>query len=537
VQDPVGLRELDLVVLDDLHPVAVDVVEVEPAAREDLRSCTLKRPPHRLLVRNHEAEVRCLRMSLHESQELVAHVDESRPWLALLDREIEDALVKGERAVDVGDLEGDMVDPDETLSIHFLLRVRWFSEATGRSRPYAARVLYMPDVFEPLTETPWDGDRVREAIRSVVADADAAFDDSSLWPADSWDAWTSPLPLQNLYAGATGVIWALDVLRRRGYAETSLDLAALIRRTLEAWREKPDFATGVELPPERDASLLMGESGMLLVAYGFDPQPDIAGRLHARARENLMNETNELMWGSPGTMLAARAMLEWTGEDRWADVWRESADMLLRGRDGSGVWTQRLHGTTFRDLGPVHGLVGNVSVLLNGGLLDAARADELRLTTRDVLARNAVVEDSLANWPALDAGELVPGDGLIRVQWCHGAPGIVTSAPYLDDALALAGAELTWLAGPSSLEKGAGICHGTAGNGYALLKTFERTGDEEWLERAKRFAVHALEQVERMRAERGRGRYSLWTGDVGVALYAADCLDARAAYPVVDTLD
>jgi hypothetical protein len=80
------------------------------------------------------------------------------------------------------------------------------------------------------------------------------------------------------------------------------------------------------------------------------------------------------------------------------------------------------------------------------------------------------------------------------------------------------------------MEKGPCICHGTAGNGYAFLKTFERTGDERWLDRARRFAIHALEQVER----RGRGRYSLWTGDVGVALYAADCLDARAAYPILD---
>jgi len=82
----------------------------------------------------------------------------------------------------------------------------------------------------------------------------------------------------------------------------------------------------------------------------------------------------------------------------------------------------------------------------------------------------------------------------------------------------------------SSSRYGAAICHGTAGNGYALLKTFERTGDERWLDRARRFATHALEQVER----RGRGRYSLWTGDVGVALYAADCLEARAAYPILD---
>jgi len=32
-------------------------------------------------------------------------------------------------------------------------------------------------------------------------------------------------------------------------------------------------------------------------------------------------------------------------------------------------------------------------------------------------------------------------------------------------------------------------------------------------------------------------RYSLWTGDVRVALFAADCLDARTRYPVLDTYE
>jgi hypothetical protein len=45
--------------------------------------------------------------------------------------------------------------------------------------------------------------------------------------------------------------------------------------------------------------------------------------------------------------------------------------------------------------------------------------------------------------------------------------------------------------------------------------------------------MHALEQVERQ----DRPRHSLFTGDVGVALYAADCLDARAAFPVLDSWD
>jgi len=135
-------------------------------------------------------------------------------------------------------------------------------------------------------------------------------------------------------------------------------------------------------------------------------------------------------------------------------------------------------------------------------------------------------------------GDLVPRDGQIRLQWCHGAPGIVaTAAPYLDEELLLAGAELTWRAGAHGKEKGAGICHGTAGNGYALLKTFERTGDERWLQRARRFAVHALGQVERTRAENGHGRYSLFTGDLGVALFASACVDGEPAFPVLDGWD
>ncbi len=48
--------------------------------------------------------------------------------------------------------------------------------------------------------------------------------------------------------------------------------------------------------------------------------------------------------------------------------------------------------------------------------------------------------------------------------------------------------------------------------------------------------MHALEQVERLKAQRGRGRYSLWTGDVGTALFAADCLEARASVPTIDSL-
>ena len=84
------------------------------------------------------------------------------------------------------------------------------------------------------------------------------------------------------------------------------------------------------------------------------------------------------------------------------------------------------------------------------------------------------------------------------------------------------------------LAKGAGLCHGTAGNGFALLELFRRTGDSLWLDRARRFAMHAIEQSERMAARYGRRRYSLWTGDPGVAVYLHSCLVGRAGMPLLD---
>jgi hypothetical protein len=385
-------------------------------------------------------------------------------------------------------------------------------------------VLYRPEAFEPLTDEPWGEARVRAAIQRIVDDADDAYDPDGLWPAHEWDVWQTPLPLKNLYAGAGGVVWALDALRRRGHAESKLDLAAAALRVLELWRAEPGLLGETQLPSTPESSLLCGEAGLLLVAWRLSPSPDLADALLARVRENVDNEFEELMWGSPGTMLAARAMDEWTGEERWAEAWRESAEALLARRE-DGLWTQRLYGNEHRLLGPVHGLVGNIHALLP--------EHDLRRETATILAQEAVIEDGLANWPAVVGGKLETADGVIRVQWCHGAPGIVaTAADYLDEELLLAGAELTWRAGAHGPEKGVGICHGTAGNGYALLKAFARTGDELWLDRARGFAVHALAQ-----AQQTAGRYSLFTGDIGAALFASSCLDAEARFPILDGWD
>ena len=365
-------------------------------------------------------------------------------------------------------------------------------------------MLYEPEAHERVVDDPWDAERVRAAVRAIVADAEAAFD-------DGW--WIHPLDegedeagsrFRTIYVGGAGVVDALRRLAERGLVELRRDYVPYLERSLDA---PPDF-------PDEDPrrSLWMGETGIRLVLQRLAPS---AENLEARAgliAANAHDRRRELMWGSPGTMLAAREL----GLD---DLWGESADWLRSERDDDGLWEQDLHGQLRRYLGPAHGFAGCVLALGDDPLAG------------EVARQHAVVEDGLANWPPLAGGGLIARSGPIRIQWCHGAPGMVASlGDLLDEELAIAGGELTWVAGP--LLKGANLCHGTAGNGYAFLTLFERTGDERWLERARAFAMHSIAQVERTRAEHGRGRHTLWTGDPGTALYLADCLEGSGTLPL-----
>jgi len=388
-------------------------------------------------------------------------------------------------------------------------------------------MLYEPTRFDALIDEPWVPARVQDAIAAIVADADTAFDATALWPAQEWDARGKPLPLSGLYVGAAGVIWALDELRKRGHAESSRDLAAAVVRAVALERATPDFSEDEHYRP---GALISGESGALLAAFRLTSDPALADDVHALVRDNVDNPTDDISWGAPGTLLAALAMGEWTGERRWDEAARESAAALRERRGGDGLWRQD---DDYRGLSTLHGVAGNTLALLRFEP-DAADADE----SAAVLSRHAFREDGLANWPGTPRPQLTrPRDGRIVLQWCTGAPGVVAGAwDYLDEDLLLAGAELIWRAGAHQDEKGHSLCHGTAGNGYALLKAFARTGDELWLERARRFAVHALAQAERIATASGRRRYSLFTGDVGTALFAAACLDSDTRFPIIDAM-
>jgi hypothetical protein len=366
-------------------------------------------------------------------------------------------------------------------------------------------MLFTPAAHEPLVDEPWSADEARTAIASIVADAENAFDDGwSMHPLDVEKDDDPATRFRTVYLGGAGVVAAFHRLAQRGLVDLRRDYVPYLERSLEA---PPDF-------PDDDAerSLWMGETGIRMVLQRLAPSQANLERLSELIAANEQDERCELMLGSPGTILAGRELgLDVTASIEW----------LHGQRDTEGLWTQQLYGRTTRYLGPAHGFAGCVLALGNVTAVS------------EILQCFAVEEDGLVNWPPLPGFRLGEGsrDGQIRTQWCHGAPGIVaTLAHLLDEELAVAGGELTWRAGP--LRKGANLCHGTAGNGYAFLALLNRTGDERWLTRARTFAMHAAGQVEHSRSDYGRGRYTLWTGDLGTALYLADSTDGGGQLPL-----
>ena len=390
-------------------------------------------------------------------------------------------------------------------------------------------MLYDPVRHEALTDTSWDEARARATIATIAADVDASFDERALWPKHALDVDVGGSDrFKCLYHGAAGVLWAQVYLAEHEVIETR-DWSTLAEGLVEHYRAAPDTTPA-------EASYWFGEVGVLLTAWRLDKTAVDLERLYGLIEGNRDNVANEQIYGAPGTMLAALFIHEATGDARWRALYDANASAVRErweriDQAGCSLWTQNLSGELAAHVGAGHGMAGNAFSILRGGRDVAAKA-----LAAEALRATAIDRNGLANWPQ---SVLTPRRGRthLLVQWCHGAPGIITSlSAALDDdesdRLFRAGGELTWQAGP--LAKGPGLCHGTAGNGFAFLELFRRTGDELWLDRARRFAMHAIEQSERMAAEYGRRRYSLWTGDLGVAVYLHGCVIGRAGMPLLD---
>lgn len=406
-----------------------------------------------------------------------------------------------------------------------------------------AAMLHDPQRHETLRPLPWDEARVRATIEHIVRDTERRYAASGWWPLHPRDVEgddRAGTPAWPLYHGAAGVIWALDYLHDVGAAPRSLAFGIEQLDEVLA-RNRAGLAS---MPGDETASFLMGDTPLLMMAQGRQPRAERADRLAALIERNLEHPARELLWGSPGTMLAALFLHQRFGaaDARWAALFRRSAarlwsQLLWSDEYACHYWSQDLYGRTCDYLDAVHGFVGTAFVVCRGRqLLPPAEWAAWQRVIAETVERTATREHGRASWRAWLTTPAGSAPRLL-MQHCHGAPGFVTCLADFPrgtplDTLLLEAGEAVWHAGP--LAKGSNLCHGTGGNGYALLKLYERSGDARWLERARAFAMHGIAQMQADERAHGQLRYSLWTGDPGFAIYLWDCLRARSAFPTLD---
>lgn len=371
-------------------------------------------------------------------------------------------------------------------------------------------MIYNPERHEKLTNLDWNENKVLHCIESIFEDSVKNF---------------NSIENQTMYFGKAGVLFGLLKISKYLDKPLSLDSKKVISEVYKAYLEKPDTE---EIVP----SLYLGEVGILLVKYLVNPSEELEEQIFKLVKSNIENPTLEALWAAPGTMIAASWFYEKTMKREWRELFVENAEYLIsklkEEKEEDLIWLQDLYGKKVRYTGAGHGYFGNMfGILKNIDLLKSSDKDYVLSHIKMVLDKLAIEEEGAVNW-----APVFPKNTEIKplTQWCHGSPGIINCLkqyPKNDlrvEELLIKGGELVWRAGP--LTKGVGICHGTDGNGFAFLQLYKRTGNELWLERARKFAMHCLSQR--------KNEYSLFTGDIGLALYLIACIEKTDNFPFLD---
>ena len=264
-------------------------------------------------------------------------------------------------------------------------------------------MIFNPDRHEPVSSAAWSERLARFAIRDIVSEAVEAGppDDAGLYDA-------------GVYEGVAGERYALGLLG------TEVD-----------W----------QLGAGQGAGWADGEVGIALAVGDRE-------RFHTAASACIEDPWNDFCAGAAGALVAALLLGEDDiGRTAVGRLWSEwSFDSTAR----ACLWTQRWDGHREQFLGFAHGVAGNAYALLRAARLQSLHHQaELIERVVETLERFALRDGNLVNWlPTVGSR---PDE--IRVQWCHGAPGVacaLAGAPAHRrlDALLLGAGELVWEAGP-----------------------------------------------------------------------------------------
>ncbi len=363
----------------------------------------------------------------------------------------------------------------------------------------------------------------------------------------------------DIYGGTAGVALYLAELAWRTGDGRYADAAGGAAR----WLAGPAWGRG-----RAQHGLHHGEAGIawtfLRLADRLDtPGYVAAADLRMRRLRGAAAITNDLIYGTAGTVLALLAVHDATGDPAHLAEARALGDEVLAaavpGPGGLGCYWEVASATpggpVLPLLGLMHGAAGIGLALAHLGhhtgdarYLDAARA------TAELLLAAARPEPSSTE---IDDGDPVAG-GTMAVTWprhlgdppvglqahCHGAGGIGQFFLWLDritpDARyrTAAAAAARAVADTRALDDRSGICHGLSGTGHLMLDCHQAFGGSRWRDLADECAGHLarFRVADRPGVHTMRGDASspdLLVGFAGVGSFLLRLADAGSAPDLV----
>jgi serine/threonine-protein kinase len=352
-------------------------------------------------------------------------------------------------------------------------------------------------------------------------------------------------PTASVFYGAAGIAYALY---RMACSETDSALLFLadswITRAVSAAADDAAFYnTDIEITadtvgrvsPYHCASGVHCVQALIFHAMGdLDAQRNALAAFVVTSRRSC--DKLDLTMGRAGTLLACALLLESLSDDST----NGAAELRnLGGKTVAGLWEtlDRCDPipvcAELANLGMAHGWAGVLYATLRWSRASQAELPGALVQRLAELAECGEPAGRGIQWPWITLGDAGVEVTTYMPGWCNGSAGFVSLWTLAhrhfrrDEYLDLA-EQAAWNAweDPSEITS---LCCGLAGRAYGLLNLYKHTGEETWLERARVLATRAVSG----RSDRGSDGFdfshSLYKGDVGVAVLAADLLRPEAA--------
>ena len=354
-------------------------------------------------------------------------------------------------------------------------------------------------------------------------------------------------PFCSVAYGAAGLAAALC---RVGVMRSDAELVALadewvVRAARDA--EQPDAFTSNDLELSESRTGLVSPFHRLSGVHAVQALVShVQGDAFAvqRALAAFVTESNrpcdklDLILGRCGTLLAAALLLE--AVDGTPDV-DARAVVGLGNRTMTSVWNELdimppiPDGGPINHLGVAHGWAGFLLATLRWCQVAGAGAPEELDSRLDQLATLARPEGLGARW-AWNHHPGHAGPPVTMPGWCNGSAGFVhlwttAHAATGDDRWAALAERAAWDAytSPTRIRQ---LCCGLAGQAYALLEMYRRSGEAHWLVGASELVTQAAAGAGSVSSAGALVPGSLHKGDVGIAVLAGDLTDPdHAAMP------